>query len=206
MDVDLKQYKNTLSPKKIAEGMNAAISNSYRLSKDASIMFDAQRYPSTFSLAVLSLEEAGKLGILRSLAIAKNGDEVKTAWKRFRKHTDKNSLWIFPSMVMEGGKVLGDFKNIFLEKNNHTSLLENLKQISFYTDCLGDKNWSVPENIIERDLTEHIVNTAKLFAKPRKYTEKEIILWVKHMKPSWNTGEMNASLIKWYEEMISCGL
>ncbi|MBN1085452.1 AbiV family abortive infection protein [Erwinia aphidicola] len=33
----------------------------------------------------------------------------------------------------------------------HPFALDQLKQISFYTDCLGKAHWSIPDNVIDRD-------------------------------------------------------
>jgi AbiV family abortive infection protein len=45
--------------------MNAAIANAQRLAEDAQLLLDAERFPSAASLAILALEEAGKVIILR---------------------------------------------------------------------------------------------------------------------------------------------
>ena len=65
----LEQWKNTLAVEKIVEGMNAASSNARRLLNDASALFDLERYPSATSLAILAIEEAGKVSILREMSL-----------------------------------------------------------------------------------------------------------------------------------------
>jgi AbiV family abortive infection protein len=80
----LDSYKGKLNPSQIAEGINVAIKNSYRLAEDAQILLDAGRYPTAASVAILSIEESGKAGILRRLAIAETDDEVSQIWKDYR--------------------------------------------------------------------------------------------------------------------------
>ena len=66
----LSQYRGKLSPAQIADGMNAAIRNARRLSDDARTLFDLERYPTAASIAVLSIEESGKVSILRLITAA----------------------------------------------------------------------------------------------------------------------------------------
>jgi len=44
-------YRGRLSPRQVAEWMNAASRNAVRLLKDAEILFEAKRYPSAAALA-----------------------------------------------------------------------------------------------------------------------------------------------------------
>ncbi|MFP3425859.1 AbiV family abortive infection protein [Pseudoalteromonas sp. SIMBA_162] len=208
MSKGLGQWKNTLNPAQVAEGMNAANQNAKRLLTDAEILFKSGRYPSAISLAILSIEESGKTGILRQLAVAKNGDEVKQAWKAYRLHTQKNASWIFPSLVQAGGSKLNDFLNMYEKDAEHPRLLDNLKQIGFYTDCLGKANWSVPEEVIDEKNTKEIMSVARLLLNKKDTTAREIELWIKHLKPVWNTPEkvVKVALLEWFNEMKAEGL
>lgn len=86
----LNGYKGTLTPQQIADGINAANKNANRLANDAKILLDANRDPSATSLAILSIEEGGKVSILRSLALAKDEKEILECWRDYRSHTKKN--------------------------------------------------------------------------------------------------------------------
>lgn len=204
MSKGLGQWKNSLKPAQIAAGMNAANDNARRLSEDAEILFNLNRFPSALSLSILSIEESGKVSILRELALAKNGDQVKDAWKVYRSHTKKNVMWLFPSLVSSGVNKLEEFKSLYDEKAKHPLLLDNLKQVGFYTDCLGKAHWSVPDQIIDKKNTENILNIAKIMCKDSIYTSKEIELWVKHIKPVWKGPRelMKEALNNWFEEMV----
>lgn len=204
MSKGLGQWKNSLKPAQIAAGMNAASENARRLSEDAEILFNLKRFPSAISLSILSIEESGKVSILRELALAKNGEQVKDAWKSYRSHAKKNVMWLFPSLVSSGATKLEEFKSIFGEKTEHSLLLDNLKQIGFYTDCLGKAHWSVPNEIIDKENTQNILKIAKMMCKDNVYTSKEIELWVKHIKPVWKgpMDLMKEALNNWFDEMV----
>lgn len=203
MSKGLSQWKNTLKPAQIAEGMNVANKNAIRLLEDAEIMFNLERFPSALSLAILSIEESGKVSILRELALAKNGDQVKKSWKAYRSHTKKNIMWVCPSLIASGASKLDDFKPIFKMDSEHPQLLDNLKQIGFYTDCLGKAHWSLPGEVIDKEVAEQLITIAKMQCKKRTFTTREIELWIKYLKPvsQGSTNSMKTALISWFEEM-----
>ncbi|PKH85946.1 AbiV family abortive infection protein [Colwellia sp. Bg11-28] len=204
MSKGLGQWKNSLKPAQIAAGMNAACKNARRLSEDAEILFNLNRFPSAMSLSILSIEESGKVSVLRELALARNGKDVKDAWKDYRSHTKKNKMWIFPSMVLSGKNKLEEFKSLVDEKAEHTRLLDDLKQVGFYTDCLGKAHWSVPSEVIEKEFTQNILKIAKMQSKDMVYTTKEVELWIKHMKPVWKgpMDLMKEAINNWFDEML----
>lgn len=173
MSKGLEQWKNALKPEQIAEGMNAAILNAQRLLEDAHILFKLGKYPTATSLAILSIEESGKTSILRELALARDGKEVKKAWKAYRSHTKKNALWLFPSLVSSGGRQLEDFRPLFDSGSDHTTVLDNLKQVAFYTDCLGRAHWSQPSEVVDQNTAEQILKVAGIFCKKRCIRRKK---------------------------------
>src|SRR6266511_636276 len=90
----IQVYRGVLSAKQIAEGMNAAARNARRLYDDAEILFREKRFPSSCSLAILSIEEAGKMAVLRELSCASTKARVNEAWRRYGDHREKNAQWI----------------------------------------------------------------------------------------------------------------
>jgi AbiV family abortive infection protein len=201
--------KAWLTPAQIAEGMNAACSNANRLASDAALLLEARRYPSAMALAILAIEESGKKSILRRLAVATSDEEHADAWRAYRSHTSKNVLWDLPSLVAAGARKLEDFRPLFHEGAEHPYLLDMLKQIAFYTDCLGNAHWSVPSEAIDETLTQSIVQTAKLLAGSPDCTAKEMELWIEHTAPAFATKEatfLKQSLVSWYQAMHAHGL
>jgi AbiV family abortive infection protein len=170
----LQQFKNHLSYSQIADGMNAACENARRLVEDARILFDSQRYPSVVSFAILAIEDSGKTTILREMATARDGKALKAAWKSYRSHTKKNVAWILPDLVNNGARKLEEFDQISNPRGDHLELLDNLKQIGFYRDCLGKAHWSVPSEVIDEGtaiLTQrHSLNQAARAAKPERWS------------------------------------
>lgn len=187
MSKNLKQWKNTLTASEIADGMNFAQQNASRLLRDAEKLFELESYPTACSIAVLAIEEAGKISILRELAVARDGNDVKDAWKAYRTHTQKNVMYVFPYLVANGYTKLSDFRGIYSDKIDFPALLDALKQVGLYTDCLGQKHWSVPSQVIDKEAVNDILIIARILCKHQTYTEKEIELWIKHIKPVWKS-------------------
>ena len=181
----LDSYKGKLSAEQIAAGVNAAIQNAKRLAEDASLLFEAGRFPSAASLAILSIEESGKVSILRSLALAKTDEDIADAWRDYRSHTKKNVSWLLPQLTEQGARKLDDFKPLFEKSSDHPYVLDQLKQIGFYTDCLGRAHWSIPQEVIDESLAKMLVQVAKIFASDKHVSKTEIELWIKHIGPVW---------------------
>ncbi len=87
-----------------------------------------------------------------TLAIAKTSEEIADAWRDYRSHTRKNVSWLLPQLVEQGARKLDDFKTLFEESSDHPYVLDQLKQIAFYTDCLGGAHWSMPQEVIDGSL------------------------------------------------------
>jgi AbiV family abortive infection protein len=137
MNSGIKQYKGQLSPAQIASGINVAHQNARRLYNDAKLLFDNSRYPSSLALAILSIEESGKVSILRSLSLAQNGNDRKDSWKKYRNHKAKNTHWIAIDLFLEGVRSLGGLSKITDKDSKHPEQLDQLKQLALYSDCLG---------------------------------------------------------------------
>jgi AbiV family abortive infection protein len=203
----LNQYSGRLTAAKVAEGMNAAIQNGTRLAADARILFDNGRYASAMALAILSIEELGKTGILRGLAVASDGEALKLGWRAYRSHTKKNAHWPFIFEIQSGARRASDFAKLFDADAEHPQLMENAKQICLYTDCVSNCNWSVPEKAVEADLAKCIVFAAERMAKVEPVSTEEMELWVQYLKPHWNQSEtILGALCAWNEEMRRRGL
>jgi AbiV family abortive infection protein len=199
----LEQFKGSLTAKQIAKGINAAKANARRLANDAILLLESKRYPTAVSLAVLSIEESGKAPILRALALARNNKEIVETWREYRSHTKKNIMWPFLDLIRGGARKLDDFGSLFDSNSQHPYILDNIKQLGFYTDCLGKAHWSVPDEVVDKDLAQAIVNIAKILASGHEVTDKEIELWTKHLKPVWKRSKelMELALVEWHKEM-----
>ncbi len=92
---------------------------------------------------------------------------------------------------------------MFKEDAEHPYILDNLKQIGFYTDCLGNAHWSIPEEVIDEGIAKMVIYLAKIFVSKKEITEKEMELWIKHLGPVWKKDMrwMQQALDNWYHEM-----
>ena len=204
----LSRYKGKLTPAEAAAGINCARHNAKRLATDAQRLLTADQYPSALALAILSIEESGKVSVLRSLVLARSDDEVKTAWREYRSHTAKNRLWPIVELVQKGARKLDDFASLFSDQSEHTLLLDQLKQIAFYTDCLGNCHWSEPGQVIDKNIATMIVHTSELLSQGDDVSIRELELWVKHLGPVWKKAKevMEKGLVDWQAAMQAEGL
>lgn len=209
MKKKLDAYRGRLSPAQVAAGINAALDNARRLLADASTLFGAGSHPSAAALAILSIEESGKPSILRSLALAQDDKDVNVAWKSYRAHTKKNVAWIMADLVAKGARRLDDLRPLWDETSDHPYLLDQVKQLGFYSDCLGQAHWSIPINVIDEKLAKGLIKIAEVHVRDGVCSEREIELWVKHMSPAWKQQDivqLKQAIVEWYAEMQSAGL
>lgn len=200
-------YRGPRSVAQVAEGMNAATQNASRLASDARLLFSNGRWPSASSVAVLSIEESGKVVILRKFLTFSDEDR-KSLWRQYRSHTSKNVNWILPDLVAKGARKLEDFSAMVDKGSDHPLVLDTLKQIGFYSDCLGKGHWSLPQEVVGAEFAENLVQTAELLAPQRVISIRELELWTKHMGAVWGTTStaMKSALVQWYAEMQREGL
>lgn len=203
----LAPYRGRLTIEQVAAGMNAATANARRLAHDARLLLDNKRWPTAASVAVLSIEESGKVVILRRFLTA-NDDELKRLWKEYRTHTKKNINWILPELVAKGARHLEDFRSIVDSASNHPNILDAMKQIGFYSDCLGMTHWSLPIEVIDESLAKSLVIAAEVLSPERNICVRELELWVEHVGPVWNKNLiwMKQALVNWYGAMQAEGL
>jgi AbiV family abortive infection protein len=204
----LDTYRGPLTAAQIAEGMNTALDNAQRLATDAETLLKAGAFPSAASLAALAIEEAGKVTILRELAVARSEAERNESWRDYRSHTRKNIGWIAPELIAGGAEKLEDFRPIVDEKSDHPQVLDQIKQLGFYTDCLGKAHWSKPVEVVDEKLARALVAVCRIKAKESRHSEKEVELWIKHVGPVWkkDMAWMKQALVNWYAAMQAEGL
>lgn len=188
--------------------MNAANANACRLVEDAQALLALGRIPTASSLAALSIEESGKVSILRQLAISTSKEEIAAAWKNYRSHTRKNVQWLLPELAKKGARKLEDLRPLFEEDAEHPFVLDQVKQLGFYTDCLGNRHWSVPIDVVDEDLARGLVQVAMLLVGKRETTTEEIELWIRHVgaAPKSDLSAMKRALADWYFAMQATGL
>ena len=179
---------------------------------DAILLFENQRYERAIAIAILAIEESGKPMILLRILLEDNPKELKKEWQNYRKHTEKNKNWVIPQLISEGANHIDEMGIIVTRDSEHRFILENLKQLAFYTDSFTDCKWSTPKNAITKELAEKILNTAKILVikgdSMTMTTKEELNLWIKHIKPVWKKDmlKMKKALINCYKECEDLGL
>ena len=123
-------------------------------------------------------------------------------------HTRKNAQWLLPELALKGARKLDDLRPLFDGDADHPFILDNLKQLGFYTDCLENKKWSVPQEAIDEKLAQSLVQIAILLVSKRQVTVTEIKLWIENLgaAPKNDFVASKAALVKWYSAMQEAGL
>ena len=213
MKTKLKPYRGKLSAEQIVDGMNTAVRNARRLAEDAKTMLDLKRYPTAVSLAILSIEESGKVPILRNMAVTPDKKAVRFCWNRYKDHQSKNRDWPIPTLTGEDQSVILEKMRLVTDPESELPVfLDDLKKISLYTDCLDNVHWSEPEKKISEESALEFVNIADRFANLDVPTLKEVELFIEHLKPvigssSGNTKEdLHKALYNWRKSLIREGL
>jgi AbiV family abortive infection protein len=203
-----EQYRGWLSSAEIAGGINAAKRNALRLVNDARLLNENGRAASATALAILAIEESGKITILRLLALMDTDKDVAARWREYRSHKDKNAHWPLLDLFFKGARRLDDFLPMFDPTARHPQILDTVKQLCLYTDSFGKGRWTEPDRVIEKKLADSFVLVAEVFARSRDVTAEEIDLWVQYLKPVWNVGDAarNKALLEWDKEMRRRGL
>ena len=99
-----------------------------------SCLFDADGYATAAALSILAIEESGKVSILRGLSMAPDEESRRQLWKDYRSHRSKNVTWILPELAAKGARTLDELRPATDKDAEHTVTLDNLKQLSLYTD------------------------------------------------------------------------
>lgn len=202
----LQPYAGTLTPAEITEGIAAAQANALRLIEDAKLLAKAKRFPSAAALAILAMEERGKVLILKRLALVSDPKDVRAIWKEYRSHRAKNAGWIIPQLVASGARTLDAMGAAVDSSAEHTAILDALKQVSFYTDCLGNRHWSIPEEVIDADLAESMIATSETMWGGRPVLLREIQLWSALVGPHYNKAGMQDAVLKYQTVLHEEGL
>jgi len=204
------RYRGILTPKSASEGIHTAKTNATRLLDDADMLYKNGCYPSACALAALAIEEMSKPAIIRKIVIADSPQERAHAWKLFSSHHDKGAPWIVPHLIKENA-TYEDFVEDFM-RNRDPLLLDSLKQISIYCDCYGKSHWSLPSEVIEKDLAELIMVSSKILNLSGQFTlldsEEGVRLWKNHMEGCFSVGYVTANnkIVEFFAKAYNQGL
>lgn len=130
----MKSYRAV--PDSILAGVEGCWRNSFELLRGADLLLHGGRFPPALSLAVLALEEIGKMVHIDSLVFAKEGDERDEAFQRvFRSHPRKlEALRGFPDFLA----YLATFKPKWAEDHTYVQQLRSV-EVEFHRQLANVK-------------------------------------------------------------------
>jgi len=207
MPSKLTQYKGPLTPSQAAEGIALARANAARLIADAELLLESDRHASAAALAILAIEELGKVQCIKIIALQNGEAELKQAWRDYRSHRAKNVQWILPKLVAEGARTMMQLRAAADPKGDHTAMLDTVKQLSFYTDCFNDApRWSVPTDAVDPKFADAIVAIARMLNRDTETTIRELELWATVVGPHYDRPTMIDALLEFQKQVYSEGL
>jgi AbiV family abortive infection protein len=188
--------------------MTRALQNAARLAEDSETLLKAGRVPSAVALAILSIEESGKVAILRQMATAHEEKEWVELWRAYRSHTKKNTLWIFGELVQKGARTLDELRPLIDPDSDHPDILDQMKQLSIYSDCFKDAKWSSPADVDLHATAPYLVKVAQILGRAKNVTVDEIQLWQKYLLPVKDApmATQKKAVTAWFHEMKLLGL
>ncbi len=85
----ITQYTGPLTVEQAAESITKARANAQSLLADAELLLEHQRWARATALAILSIEEAGKVALIRELLLARDEAELREGWRAYRSHSKR---------------------------------------------------------------------------------------------------------------------
>jgi AbiV family abortive infection protein len=202
-----KTYQAALSSSEVVAGMNAARCNARRLAADAELLLAGGRWPSAASLAILSIEESGKFGLLRRLSFAADPRALTDRWREYRSHQAKLKV---PIGINPEGKSLSEPASATAAIESQKRLVSDLdlfKQRGFYTDCIpddaGQAVWIEPSRQITERQAREVVACARLSVPKVDVSIREIDLLVEHVGSFYGTPRIIEGWRSWLAAMES---
>lgn len=129
---------------------DAAVMAARGLYADALLLFNNGRYARAAGIAILALEEVGKVKVLLRIFQATDEAARKAAWKEFLAHRAKSA-----EMIAAGP----DYDEALVKKG-FGEQADLLKQLGFYSNWLESGEWVWPEKVIEAKAAELAVTWA----------------------------------------------
>jgi len=149
------------------------------------MLFENERYPTAMAVAILAIEEVGKLPILRRMALAGSASQWGACWRDFSDHFTKSLTWVLTSVASdytEGGP--DGFHRKYLEERD-LHLLNSLKQVGLYVGCYGKGKWVEPSSKITKDVASFPLHLAKMLltgSQPSSFdTPTAVQRWSEYM-------------------------
>lgn len=207
MSSKLFQYRGRLTPSQAAEGIALARTNAARLIADAELLLQNDRHASASALAILAIEELGKVEIIKIIVLQSDEAGLEQAWKEYRNHRAKNVQWIIPKLAAEGARTLQQMRPAADPSGDHTAMLDSVKQLAFYTDCFNaSPRWSEPTDAVDLNFAVAILSTARFLGRDCETTVRELELWTTVVGPHYAKPTMVDALLMFQKQVHAEGL
>lgn len=165
-------------------------------------MFDNERYPRAIALAILAIEEVGKI---KNLLLS--AQKVQSLWKELRSHKSKNFHWVFPMLKKLGVNDKEILKGFTASSSDSVIFLDQLKQICFYVEAVSEVKkcqWWLPSAITNKELAEVYLSTAREVVLDDRIIWNTGSLEVFKRYACYEDGEIKYNdIISFYEELCS---
>lgn len=195
-----------LTLEQIARAMNAARRNSRALIEDARILLAAGRRARAAALAILSIEESGKVDVFRCLVGARDAQERLEFLKDLTSHRVKNAHWIigalresYPFPMLMRTAIQGS-------DGAHTAYLDKLKQAALYTDFDAEGACKEPESVVSHALARELIHCASELASDAITTARELELLRRHLTTCESFEQLPATFAAYYHDLMAEGL
>jgi AbiV family abortive infection protein len=195
-----------LTLEQIAQAMNAARRNAHDLVEDAQTLLDAGRHVRAAALAILSIEESGKVDVLRCLAGARDADDRAAYVKDLLSHRAKNAHWIIGALRREY-----PFPPLMLtalkgRDGAHAAYLDKLKQSAIYTDVADDGTSKEPKDSIDQSLAQELIQCAIELTSDTITTPRELELFRDRLSACERLEQLPDTITAYYRDLMSEGL
>ncbi len=156
-----ERYSRHLSLEQISIGISSCIDNALNIFGDAMILHRHKRYPRALALLLTSIQEAGKVSLLRQMSLLSSKDQKEWSrlWKRFRDHKTKDARGQSTKINQD---VKGDPGEAFWQQCVYNKTFapakEKIRQCALYVDFISkDCAWWSPSEITA-ELVEHAID------------------------------------------------
>lgn len=139
-----------LSETEALTAQSAAAATARGLYDDARLLLRHGRIQRAAALAILALEEVGKIQVLARVAGARDDAARKAGWKEYVLHRAKAAENVAAGVGFDQEKV----REIFSQQ------ADALKQLAFYSNWLDSGDWTSPESVIDAASAELAVQWA----------------------------------------------
>jgi AbiV family abortive infection protein len=166
-----ERHSGDLPIEQISAGISACIDNALDLFGDAMVLHHHRRYARTLSLLLTSLQEAGKVALLRQMSLLSSGDQKKCSqlWKCFRNHQTKDGLGQSAKINQDAKGNPGEaFWQQAVYNTTFAPAREKTRQFALYVDFMRkDNTWWSPREItaalVQRTIDDAVAALYKLY-------------------------------------------